>query len=190
MDDAIKNALDYYYTKLAELKLKMIENATKDAKEYHGQVQNITKNLGALNAVYEMELQDANNHLKAMNKFYANLTNAMQTMSEEKETSQEGCLSAPGEYTDISRFKHIFVFFASPEGPDRLSKTGPFRGASGRGGGCYVVRCRKTPRVVKEALPRHWVICRPDGSQTGSHVNGDFPERHLLFLNLRMQQPS
>ena len=87
-------------------------------------------------------------------------------------------------------FKHIFVFFASPEGPERLSKTGPFRGTSGRGGGCYVVRCLKTPRVVKEALPRHRVICRSDGSQTGSHVNGDFPERHLLFLNLRMQQAS
>lgn len=64
-------------------------NATKDAKEYHGQVQNITKNLGALNAVYEMELQDANNHLKAMNKFYANLTNAMQTMSEANKDTQQ-----------------------------------------------------------------------------------------------------
>jgi hypothetical protein len=38
-------------------------------------------------------------------------------------------------------FKHIVVFFASPDGPERLSKTGPFRGTSGRGGGCYVVRC-------------------------------------------------
>lgn len=64
-------------------------NATKDAKEYHAQVQNITKNLGALNAVYEMELQDANNHLKAMNKFYANLSNAMQTMSEANKDTQQ-----------------------------------------------------------------------------------------------------
>ena len=29
-------------------------NASKDAKEYHNQVQSVTKNLGALNAVYEM----------------------------------------------------------------------------------------------------------------------------------------
>lgn len=64
-------------------------NATKDAKEYHGQVQNITKNLGALNAVYEMELQDANNHLKSMNKFYSNLTNAMQTMAEANKDTQQ-----------------------------------------------------------------------------------------------------
>ena len=53
-----------------------MSNAANDAKQYHAQVQTITKNLGALNAVYEMELQDANNHLKAMNKFYSNLTNA------------------------------------------------------------------------------------------------------------------
>ena len=59
-----------------------MSNAANDAKQYHAQVQTITKNLGALNAVYEMELQDANNHLKAMNKFYANLTNAMSNMAD------------------------------------------------------------------------------------------------------------
>lgn len=64
-------------------------NAAVDAQEYHNQVQNITKNLGSLNAVYEMELQDANNHLKAMNKFYANLSSAMENMSEaSKDTDQ------------------------------------------------------------------------------------------------------
>lgn len=56
-------------------------NASQDAKEYHGQVQNVTKNLGALNAVYEMELQDANSHVKAMNKFYSNVTAAMESMA-------------------------------------------------------------------------------------------------------------
>ena len=42
--------------------------ATKDTKEYHSQVQNVTKSLGALNAVYEMELKDAQSHTKALNK--------------------------------------------------------------------------------------------------------------------------
>jgi gliding motility-associated protein GldL len=62
-------------------------NASKDAKEYHAQVQSITKNLGALNAVYEMELKDANSHIKAMNKFYSNLTVAMESMSEASKES-------------------------------------------------------------------------------------------------------
>ncbi|MCP4522570.1 MAG: gliding motility protein GldL [Cytophagales bacterium] len=66
-----------------------MSNAAVDAGEYHTQVQNVTKNLSSLNAVYEMELQDANSHLKAMNKFHANLSVAMQNMSDaSKDTEQ------------------------------------------------------------------------------------------------------
>ncbi len=66
-----------------------MSSAATDAAEYHTQVQTITKNLGSLNAVYEMELQDANNHLKAMNKFYSNLSSAMDSMAEaSKDTEQ------------------------------------------------------------------------------------------------------
>ncbi len=63
--------------------------ASEDARHYHEQVQNVTKNLGALNAVYEMELQDANNHLKAMNKFYANISTAMDSMAEASQQSEQ-----------------------------------------------------------------------------------------------------
>lgn len=61
--------------------MSAMANASASAKEYHGEVQNATKNLGALNAVYEMELQDANSHVKAMNKFYSNVTAAMESMA-------------------------------------------------------------------------------------------------------------
>lgn len=69
--------------------MSAMASASTDAKEYHTQVQSITKNLGALNAVYEMELQDANNHLKAMNKFYGNLSAAMENMSEATKDTQQ-----------------------------------------------------------------------------------------------------
>lgn len=59
-----------------------MSSASADAKNYHTQVQSVTKNLAALNAVYEMELKDADNHLKAMNKFYNNLAGAMDSMAE------------------------------------------------------------------------------------------------------------
>ena len=63
-------------------------DATKDTKEYHSQVQNVTKSLGALNAVYEMELKDAQSHTKALNKFYSNISGALESMAEAgKETS-------------------------------------------------------------------------------------------------------
>ena len=57
-------------------------SATEDSQAYHAQVQEVTKNLGALNTVYEMELKDANTHLKAMNKFYTNMTEAVDSMGQ------------------------------------------------------------------------------------------------------------
>jgi gliding motility-associated protein GldL len=69
--------------------LSHMAGSTVDAKEYHNQIQGMTKNLGALNAVYEMELQDANNHVKAMNKFYGNLSMAMENLTDaSKDTEQ------------------------------------------------------------------------------------------------------
>lgn len=63
-------------------------DATKDAQAYRDQFQQITKNMGALNAVYEMELQDTTKHLKAMNAFYGNLTTAMDNMADATKESQ------------------------------------------------------------------------------------------------------
>jgi len=86
--------------------MSSMANATKDAKEYHAQVQTITKNLGALNAVYEMELKDANSHLKAMNKFYSNLTTAMESMSEASKEStvfRDQMKSLTGNLTQLNK---------------------------------------------------------------------------------------
>ncbi len=54
----------------------------ENTKVYHEQVQSMVKNLSQLNAIYELELQDSNNHLKAMNKFFGNLNAAAQALSE------------------------------------------------------------------------------------------------------------
>jgi gliding motility-associated protein GldL len=85
--------------------MKGMATAATDAKEYHTQVQNITKNLGSLNAVYEMELQDANNHLKAMNKFYSNQSAAMENMadaSKDTETFKKELEKLSGNLTQLN----------------------------------------------------------------------------------------
>ncbi len=66
-----------------------MSNASKDAKEYHSQIQNVTKNLGALNAVYEMELKDSDSHVKAMNKFYTNMAQALEGMASAGENTKK-----------------------------------------------------------------------------------------------------
>jgi len=59
-----------------------LAGASEGTREYYQQVQKITTNLAQLNTVYEMELQDTNNHLKALNKFYGNLTSAVENLNE------------------------------------------------------------------------------------------------------------
>jgi gliding motility-associated protein GldL len=55
-------------------------SAAEGTKNFHEQVQVMTKNLGSLNTIYELELQDTNNHLKVMNKFYGTLAQASEAM--------------------------------------------------------------------------------------------------------------
>jgi gliding motility-associated protein GldL len=57
-------------------------NAATDARAYHEQVQQITKNLQSLNSIYELELQDAKTHLKSLNQFYGSMSEAMSSMAE------------------------------------------------------------------------------------------------------------
>lgn len=60
--------------------IQHFNQAADGTKLFHEQVQVLTKNLSSLNTIYELELQDTNNHLKAMNQFYSNLVNASQAM--------------------------------------------------------------------------------------------------------------
>jgi len=78
-------------TSLAEMKVaytnateavNLLSNAAGDTKNYHEQVQLVSKNLAQLNAIYELELQDTNSHLKTMNKFYGSLSQAMDNLTE------------------------------------------------------------------------------------------------------------
>lgn len=55
--------------------------AAEDTTKFHDQVVVLSRNLGTLNQIYEVELSDANNHLKAMNKFYSSLVDASNAMA-------------------------------------------------------------------------------------------------------------
>jgi gliding motility-associated protein GldL len=82
--DALSSAFDKASANLSEM-----ANSNIDSKAYHDQVNNLAKNLGALNAVYELELQDSSAHLKSMNKFYQNLSLTMNNFNESLEDSKQ-----------------------------------------------------------------------------------------------------
>src|ERR1044072_4055475 len=69
--DAVKTA----YADVAS-SASSFNDASKGAKVFHEQIQGLTKNLSSLNTIYELELQESNNHLKALNQFYGKLNEA------------------------------------------------------------------------------------------------------------------
>lgn len=74
-------------------------NAADDTAKFHEQVQVLSRNMGSLNQIYEVELQDANNHLKAMNKFYSNLVNASDAMA----SSATDAIAAKDQMAQLSK---------------------------------------------------------------------------------------
>ncbi len=57
------------------------QGASESSKQFHVQMQSLNKNLSSLNTIYELELQEGNNHLKALNQFYGKLSQASTAMA-------------------------------------------------------------------------------------------------------------
>lgn len=73
--DKVKDAYS-----MAASSVGAFNQATEGAKMYHDQIQILTKNLSSLNTIYELELQESNNHLKALNAFYGKLSETSASM--------------------------------------------------------------------------------------------------------------
>jgi gliding motility-associated protein GldL len=101
--DSMKNAYQG-----ATATIGHFNSAAESTKQFHNQVQVLTKNLGSLNAIYELELQDTNNHLKAMNGFYSNLVQASETMqgsvTDAKKTQEQIALLAK----NLGNLNHVY----------------------------------------------------------------------------------
>lgn len=65
-------------------------NAASDgARIFHDQIQVLTKNLSSLNTIYELELQESNNHLKTLNQFYGKLAETSAVMNNSAEDAKK-----------------------------------------------------------------------------------------------------
>ncbi len=68
------------YTRAAQA-VEQLSNSTEEVRVYKDQVINAGKNLAALNAVYELQLQDSNEHLKQTSKFYDGINELMSNLN-------------------------------------------------------------------------------------------------------------
>jgi gliding motility-associated protein GldL len=72
--------------------------ASDGARVFHDQIQVLTKNLSSLNTIYELELQESNNHLKTLNSFYGRLAQTSEVML----ASAEDAKKVQGEIGTLS----------------------------------------------------------------------------------------
>ena len=87
---ATKNVseLSASYSKASEA-MKNFNFNTGDVKAYGEQMGAAGKNLAALNAIYELQLQDSNKHLKETQKFYDGINNLMSSLNSSVEDTKK-----------------------------------------------------------------------------------------------------
>jgi len=77
------------YEKLTGSMNAEIENATEGNKSYGEQLDTMTKNLTALNAVYELQLEGTNQHVEATKEMYAGLNDMMTNLHDSVEDTKK-----------------------------------------------------------------------------------------------------
>ena len=83
-------------------------NASESAKGFHDQVQVLTKNLGSLNTIYELELKESNNHLKALNGFYGKMAEASSAMMGSVEDAQKAKEQIGALATNLGKLNQVY----------------------------------------------------------------------------------
>jgi gliding motility-associated protein GldL len=82
------NQLNAAYTKA----IKAIDEMGKTgdiSSEYNEKVQSVTQKLSSLNSVYEMELQESNNHVRQLSAYYATLSKAVENLSDSEDATRQ-----------------------------------------------------------------------------------------------------
>jgi gliding motility-associated protein GldL len=82
------HSLTASYDKATQVMNEMSGN-TEDVKVYNDQLRSAGKNLAAINANYELQLQDSTNHLKQTSKFYEGINQLMENLNSSLEDTRK-----------------------------------------------------------------------------------------------------
>ncbi|MEI6264641.1 MAG: gliding motility protein GldL [Sphingobacteriia bacterium] len=83
-------------------------SAGEVGKQFHLQVQGLTKNLSSLNTIYELELQESNNHLKALNQFYGKLNQASVAMTASADDAIKAKEQIAALATNLTKLNQVY----------------------------------------------------------------------------------
>lgn len=82
--------------------------ASEGARVFHDQIQVLTKNLSSLNTIYELELQESNNHLKSLNTFYGKLAEASTVMMGTADDAKKVQEQVAGLANNLGKLNNVY----------------------------------------------------------------------------------
>ncbi len=82
--------------------------AAESNKQLHVQMQSFTKNLASLNTIYELELQESNNHLKALNQFYGKLEQATTALTSSQADAVKAKEQIANLATNLTKLNQVY----------------------------------------------------------------------------------
>ncbi len=88
--------------------LATFNSGSENTKQFHTQVQVLTKNLSSLNTIYELELQESNNHLKALNNFYGKLAQTSAAMEGSVEDAKKAQKEIGALASNLGRLNSVY----------------------------------------------------------------------------------
>ncbi|MDQ2862414.1 MAG: gliding motility protein GldL, partial [Bacteroidota bacterium] len=88
--------------------MSSFNSAADGAKNFHTQVQVLTKNLGSLNTIYELELNESNNHLKTLNSFYGRMAQASEVMISTVEDAKSTKEQINALATNLGKLNNVY----------------------------------------------------------------------------------
>lgn len=80
--------LNHSYAKAVEA-IEELGKTGDVSTEYFEQVNSVTQKMASLNSIYEMELQESNNHIRQLNNFYASLSKAVENLSDSEDAASQ-----------------------------------------------------------------------------------------------------
>jgi len=101
--DQVKDA----YTNTAN-SLSSFNAASESTRHFHDQVQVLTKNLSSLNTIYELELQEGNNNIKALNSFYGKLAQTSAAMEVSVEDAKKAQKEIGALANNLGRLNSVY----------------------------------------------------------------------------------
>jgi gliding motility-associated protein GldL len=82
--------------------------ASEGAKVFHDQIQVLTKNLSSLNAIYELELKESNNHVKALNTAFGKLSEVSTAMANTADDAKKMQAEVGALAGNLGRLNNIY----------------------------------------------------------------------------------